>query len=255
MPADRFLRPAPSAAADGPRWAGVLASSRRTCRRRRELGFIRAGTNRPPQQAALTASEARVNWGPGPGRDNAGMPRPTSCSVAVPAVAMPASAQPAHWSKRPLPRSAPGRLLSPSRPRHPVGLKAEGCVETPVVQAVAPGPGQRVGRPRPQQGAIGTSAFAALMALRTNRCRLAGPPACDCRRAGAPGGSGPGPMAWLDLKAIHHRIARRKGAARPGVASPGREPITHGHQLQRASASGAIPMGPIRFLSSGDRGH
>ena len=40
----------------------------------------------------------------------------------------------------------------------------------------------------------------------------------------------------LDLKAIHHRIARRKGAHALALQASGREPITHGHQLTTARA-------------------
>ena len=52
-----------------------------------------------PQQAARRR-ESHWNCGPGPGSDRAGIPSPTSCSVAVPAVATPASAQLAQVWKR-----------------------------------------------------------------------------------------------------------------------------------------------------------
>ena len=202
---------------------GASVSSDSWCRDARLLPAVGSdGAQRGAETAALV-----------PAMRGPECPSPTSCSVAVPAVAMPASAQPAHWLKRFRPDqhqqgpftqqvSAPswsdgGRLRrNPRFFRIGSGVSAwlAGCR-----------------RPRAPPSAHGVAVHRVCAA--SSRCRFRLPPACGCRRAGARGGSAPGPMVRLPISGHPSSGCRAPGRHSLALQATGGEPSRMATSWQR----------------------
>ena len=204
-----------------------------------------AGDNSTPQQTALAAGKRwRELWTRTRVTTGAGTPRPTSCSVAVPAVARPqlcpgqpgfeAARSPEQQQVVPLPGQAAPRIR-----RGLAGGKALACHhggEGLGIKLVSCGQKQHC---RQLTGQRRQQAFEVDQALGQSTARQHQQPLL-LMQAGRQG--------WVRHRSIHHGIPRRQGGNAMATQSPRREAITHHHEAA-ASVAHQPPFPRVPFAA------